>query len=154
MSSVSPVGVARGPVLTAVTARAYPDLWAEPAWLSSGWRCSGMKMATKTANKTVQAPNRKGGPGMSEFYHRAGNRHELHHLTLPGDCVRARARARIPTSTFCGLPAAGCTSFSSTLNRKKMKPYRAGPRPLHKPLIPVIMPWATPAHMHTHTHTT
>lgn len=27
-----------------------------------------------------------------------------------------------------------------------MKPYRAGPRPLHNPLIPVIMPWATPVH--------
>lgn len=27
-----------------------------------------------------------------------------------------------------------------------MKPYRAGPRPLHSPLIPVIMPWATPVH--------
>lgn len=25
-----------------------------------------------------------------------------------------------------------------------MKPKRAGPRPLHSPLIPVMIPWATP----------
>lgn len=91
MSSVSPVGMARGPVLTAVTVRAYPDLWAEPVWLSSDGCCSGMKMATKIANKTVQAPNRKGGPGMSSFYHRAKNRHDLHHhKCLPTVCVHAR----------------------------------------------------------------
>lgn len=107
MSSVSPVGVARGPVLTAVTARAYPDLWAEPAWLSSDWRRSGMKMATKTANKTVQAPNRKGGPGMSKFYHRARNRHELHHLTLPSVCVCVRVHVYKPRlSAAVLLPAA------------------------------------------------
>lgn len=67
VSSLSPVGVAGGPALTAVTARAYPGLWAEPALASSAWCCSGMKTATKRATITVHAPNRKGGPGMSNF---------------------------------------------------------------------------------------
>lgn len=31
-------------------------------------RCSGMKQATSSARRTVQAPNRKGGPGITDLY--------------------------------------------------------------------------------------
>lgn len=41
-------------------------------------------------------------------------------------------------------PWMGSMVLSSTLNRKKINPYRAGPRPLHSPLMPVIIPWTTP----------
>lgn len=104
MSSTSPVGVARGLVLTAVTARAYPDLWAEPAWLSSNGCRSGMKMATKRANTTVQAPNRKGGPGMSSFYHRAKNRRHLHgQKLLLIVCACASANLDFLRPSYCWL---------------------------------------------------
>lgn len=42
-------------------------------------------------------------------------------------------------------PWMGSMVLSSTLKRKKINPYRAGPRPLHSPLMPVIIPWTTPA---------
>lgn len=42
-------------------------------------------------------------------------------------------------------PWMGSMVFSSTLKKKKMNPYKAGPKPLHKPLMPVIIPCATPA---------
>ena len=75
MSSVSLVGVARGPALGACAATAQLDLREEPGLTSASRRCSGMKMATRRANRTVQAPNRKGGPGMSDCYgHRERNR--------------------------------------------------------------------------------
>ena len=38
----------------------------------------------------------------------------------------------------------GSISLSSTLNRKKIKPKKAGPRPLHSPRIPVTMPCTAP----------
>lgn len=42
-------------------------------------------------------------------------------------------------------PWMGSMVLSSTLNKKNINPYRAGPSPLHRPLMPVIIPWATPA---------
>lgn len=42
-------------------------------------------------------------------------------------------------------PWMGSMVLSSTLKKKKMNPYKAGPKPLHKPLMPVIIPCATPA---------
>ncbi len=45
-----------------------------------------------------------------------------------------------------GFRSSGLISFSSTLKRKKMNPNRAGPSPLHRPRIPVIMPWTAPEH--------
>ncbi len=38
----------------------------------------------------------------------------------------------------------GDNSFKLTRNIQKMKPYNAGPIPLHNPRIPVIIPWDTP----------
>lgn len=38
----------------------------------------------------------------------------------------------------------GSNSLSSTWKRKNIKPYSAGPKPLHSPLTPVIIPWTTP----------
>lgn len=68
MSSVSLVGVARGLAFGACAAAVQLDLRAEPVLASANRWCSGMKTATRRANKTAHAPNRKGGPGMTDFY--------------------------------------------------------------------------------------
>lgn len=68
MSSGSLVGVARGLAFSACAAAVQLDLWVEPVLVSDNRWCSGMKMATRRANKTAHAPNRKGGPGMTDFY--------------------------------------------------------------------------------------
>lgn len=67
MSSMSLVGVARG--LELWTWAAASAVLLDLHVLSSAilW-LSGMKTATKSAHKTAQAPNRKGGPGMKDFY--------------------------------------------------------------------------------------
>lgn len=83
MSSVSLVGVARGLALGVCAVTVLLDFRAEPGLASANRWCSGMKTATKMANKTAQAPNRKGGPGMSVFCrHKERNNTEHENMTL------------------------------------------------------------------------
>lgn len=68
MSSASLVGVARGLALRACAVEVLLDLRVEQVLMSANRWWSGMKTATRRANKTAHAPNRKGGPGMTDFY--------------------------------------------------------------------------------------
>lgn len=77
MSSVSLVGVARGLAFRACAATGPLDFRAEPVLALANLWCSGIKMATRRANKTAQAPNRKGGPGMSARYNTEREKQEV-----------------------------------------------------------------------------
>jgi len=56
-----------------------------------------------------------------------------------------------------GAPVVGAAevkspdSYSCTSNKKNRRPYKAGPSPLHKPLMPVSIPNATPIAINTHS---
>ena len=55
-----------------------------------------------------------------------------------------------------GAPVVGAAdvkspdSYSCTSNKKNRRPYKAGPSPLHKPLMPVSIPNTTPMAINTH----
>ena len=60
-----------------------------------------------------------------------------------------------PCSTNCvAVLGSAAVSLKLMSNKKNTKPYKAGPRPLQRPLIPVTIPCATPAHNSTHQHNT
>lgn len=131
--------------------------------------CVGMKTATRRANTTVHAPNRKGGPGITDFCNVV-----THDSSFKNDCILhcstndiipwiSESFTSVMINVWCSLTAVltssvsgglwfdltGLISFSSTLKKKNMNPNIAGPSPLHRPRIPVIIPWTAPAKSQT-----